>query len=194
MRESGFEIIVMKGFTNVSRARNLGVSKSHGDLVVFLDDDIKFDMKFLMEEVIQKVRNGMAVAFDPPLIMGIMIDDFRGLGGFDERIPFMAETMEFFWRIKVNGMIVISPPMDRVIHYGGKYNLCKALLNHRNWVFIAMKYYPKNLLSIIFSKRNLKHHTCSYCISIHFTIGWSKEGFSKGLHIQIHVGHDIWVK
>lgn len=48
------EIIVVKGFENVSKARNLGAKRAEGDILVFLDDDC-----LLSENYLSKVEKSM---------------------------------------------------------------------------------------------------------------------------------------
>lgn len=112
-------VVVSEG--NRSEARNIGVERSSGDVIVFCDDDIAFSEEFFYNQV-RKTPHGTLtglVDFDFNLLltrfMVINRADFDRVGGFDERMNHMEDT-EFSLRALKAGIDLRSLQRDAVFH------------------------------------------------------------------------------
>lgn len=111
--------IVREG--NRAEARNLGVERTTGEVVVFCDDDIRFSESFFDNQV-ESLSRGTVVGledFDFGLLltrfMAVYRADFERLGGFDERLNHMEDT-EFCLNAVSNGFTLESIDRDAVYH------------------------------------------------------------------------------
>jgi GT2 family glycosyltransferase len=112
-------IIVSEG--NRSEARNIGVERSNGNILVFCDDDIAFSENFFYKQVCETPLGTLTglVDFDFDLLltrfMVINRADFDCLGGFDKHMNHMEDT-EFSLQALKAGMGLRYLPQDAVFH------------------------------------------------------------------------------
>lgn len=111
-------IVVREG--NRAEARNIGVERSTGEVLVFCDDDIVFDPSFFWRQVEVEpgeLRGLEDFGLDYVLTRFLVIHrtDFERIGGFDERLDHMEDT-EFALRAEKHGIEVTQLPRYPVHH------------------------------------------------------------------------------
>ena len=104
------EIIITRHH-GVSRARNKGVELSKGDIIVFLEDDIEFDVKKLLPIIMKQEPGTITVLYSDGLrkyqigrITIIRKNDWKITGGFDEYIKFGGEGQDWIIRSVLKGL------------------------------------------------------------------------------------------
>jgi glycosyltransferase involved in cell wall biosynthesis len=106
---------------NVSEARNLGARESNGDVLVFCDDDIRFDWSEL-EKVIANLKedevagikgHSLGMLKSRIIIMGKKT--FREVNGFDEDMTWMEDT-DICLKLEKEGYKFIQLPHSFVEH------------------------------------------------------------------------------
>lgn len=109
---------------NISRARNKGAARANGSILIFINDDIVFNEKFL-NEFVDKIQPGTIVGlilfpdenwWVPGWMVGIRKTDFFKVGGFLEFMPYMCEDVEFCYRAIKKGFKVIRLPISNIQH------------------------------------------------------------------------------
>lgn len=113
-----YEIIISKK-RGLGFARNWGAKQAKNDLLVFLDDDIR-----LKDEIWQGILSTRIGEFKMILDEGFPIsrvvvihkEDFRRVGGFDQRIRFTSEDRDFYVRALMAGMRFEKIPINLTIH------------------------------------------------------------------------------
>lgn len=112
--------VVIETCKGVSKARNKGFQKcKEADIIVFVDDDLDIPTEvwgclFNVAPGIYKMMQG--VHFPISRVMSIHRKDFERLGGFDENITYTGEDLDFYIRATLDGMILETIPMERVLH------------------------------------------------------------------------------
>jgi len=135
---SGHEIII-ENIPNCSRARNRGAYESHGEYLFFLDDDISFPSE-LIEEVVEILGKHplslcCIVEFDDDKFycvsrfMAMRRKVFMALGGFDERLAFMGEDIDFGYRAITSNISIIPIQKELIVHHGAKTSLSQHQIN-----------------------------------------------------------------
>ena len=106
---------------NRSEARNIGAKKTSGDVLVFMDDDIRFTEDFLATRV-QRITPGQVTGLEDYglgyLLTRFMLmyrDTFNAVGGFDSKLNHMEDT-EFCIRARKSGMSLDSLSQRAVTH------------------------------------------------------------------------------
>jgi len=106
---------------NRSEARNIGAEKTTGDVLVFMDDDIRFTEDFLATRV-QRITPGQVTGLEDYglgyLLTRFMImhrDTFEQIGGFDETLNHMEDT-EFCIRAEKAGFPILPLDQRAVTH------------------------------------------------------------------------------
>jgi GT2 family glycosyltransferase len=131
-----------------SVARNIGAMRANGDILVFMDDDIKFSKDFFYK-LISSVDNGKVAGLKSKWhdylisrVLAITKDDFFKVGGFDPLMIF-SEDVEFSYRLQQMGYELVELPVDSVMHipHPGR-DPRKFILYLRTNLIIAFKY-PK---------------------------------------------------
>jgi len=107
--------VVIERTKNVSKARNIGVTRCHGEIVVVMDDDLAFPREWF-EYYVRRVRLGFAFWNDPPFILFVTKDDYLRAGGFDENITMDGECYELFLAIESVGVVMAKLNMKPVVH------------------------------------------------------------------------------
>lgn len=117
--ESVETIVIGEG--NRAEARNLGVERASGEIIVFCDDDIRFDEEFFWESV-NRVEQGTILGladFDFGLLLTRFLvvtrRDFEVIGGFDEEFNHMEDT-EFCLRARSHNIDLVLIPREEVYH------------------------------------------------------------------------------
>jgi len=136
-----------------SVARNIGVERTNGDIVVFCDDDIRFDEAFFRDQVDATTRGTITGLEDSDfgwLITRFMIvhrADFERVGGFDERLNYMEDT-DFCLKALRRGLQLRPLPRDVIDHEEhvsvGKTRWVLA----RNTLYLSLKY-PEHAQAVI---------------------------------------------
>lgn len=112
-------VVVREG--NRSEARNIGADRATNDILVFCDDDIRFDPSFFWHQTKRLEGNEVRGLKDYGLgyiltrFMVIHKDDFDHIGGFDERLDHMEDT-EFAIRAERSGMDITRLSRYQVFH------------------------------------------------------------------------------
>ena len=102
LRCMGVEVIVVRDrWKNASRARNIGIAASRGQVVCVIDDDVKLSQEKLlklMKDVLE--NNGLFyISLDPHVIIVRSVDIIKA-GGYDERYkPTMCEDVELMTKL-----------------------------------------------------------------------------------------------
>lgn len=131
-----------------SVARNIGAMRANGDILVFMDDDIKFSKDFFYK-LISSVDNGKVAGLKSKWhdylisrVLAITKEDFFKVGGFDPLMIF-SEDVEFSYRLQQMGYELVELPVDSVMHipHPGR-DPRKFILYLRTNLIIAFKY-PK---------------------------------------------------
>lgn len=130
---SGVEVVVSR-LKGISKARNDVARRGHGDLLVFLDDDIAFSEDFLNDLVnfVGSTRNVFVALGDSPSecvsrVLVVKKKDFFDIGGFDENIRVSGEDWDFGVRAQNKGYVKVLFPRNSVQHYEHRRNLIKQL-------------------------------------------------------------------
>lgn len=107
---------------SLNEARNRGVSKVEDGHCIIMDDDIVFDSGFLQTLEV-KTREGVLVGlgdYDFDLIIGRVMsfrtDDWRDVGGFDERLGSHMGDTDFALKFAKAGKTVETLDRDSVEH------------------------------------------------------------------------------
>jgi GT2 family glycosyltransferase len=77
-------------------------------------------------------------------------DVLRNVGLFDESFFMIFEDVDLSWRIRISGKSSILVPKSIVYHMRGlsgekKSSIAKNYLIKKNWLIIALRYYPLNI-------------------------------------------------
>jgi len=110
LNDYGIELILQKdlGWKNPAKTRNLGALKSKGDVLVFIDDDVKLDFNSLiclMKKV--KENDKQAFIFHPPHLLIVNRRLFFTSEGYDERYaPRFFEDVEIGYKLRKIGALV----------------------------------------------------------------------------------------
>lgn len=145
------EIVIVRKERPVARARNLGATKASGDILLFIDDDLVFDPKLLLDVINKVLRNEKAIVgmgvenfffkfkFISTGFMALWKNDFVKIGGFDERL-YGYEDLDFSVRALRKKYRIIS---------------CSLSIKHHN---------PRRLLA--FLSRSLQYECCGTLVAI----------------------------
>lgn len=144
-----YEIVVVRNVRPAGKARNVGATKASGDVLLFIDDDVIFDPKSLVEMVDRILSNKRTVAgpgvenvffkftYVSTGLMGLKKSDFIEIGGFDEQLC-GYEDLEFSVRAVRKGYRVMGCSLS-MEHYNPRrftafllrslrYEWCGALM------------------------------------------------------------------
>lgn len=108
-----------EGAPGISCARNLLASRARGSILVFMDDDVNPDSTAWNRLI--NVRHNeviMCEGYSHPItrVMALHKYVFNDIGGFDERIRYNGEDLDFYWRALSKGYNVSILPRCRVKH------------------------------------------------------------------------------
>lgn len=140
----GVEVEVVTGERR-SIARNLGSSRSEGEIIVFCDDDIAFEEAFFWKQIERTPRGTITGLEDWDfglLITRFMIvhrADFDRIGGFDERLNYMEDT-EFCLKALRRDVELRGLPRDAVHHEDHPSTGKSRWILARNTAYLALKY------------------------------------------------------
>ena len=131
-----------------SVARNIGAMRANGDILVFMDDDIKFSKDFFYK-LISFVDDGKVAGLKSQWhdylisrVLAITKDDFFKVGGFDPLMIF-SEDVEFSYRLQQMGYELVEFPVDSVMHIPHPGRDPRKFIQYlRTNLIIAFKY-PK---------------------------------------------------
>lgn len=138
---------------NRAEARNIGAERSSGDILVFCDDDIRFESEFFWRWVnnIEKGTLAGLEDFDFGLLltrfMVITREDFERLGGFDPSFNHMEDT-EFCLNALSSGMDVVSIDRNAVQHEAHPSAGQGQIPTLRNTAILCLRY-PRYALRIL---------------------------------------------
>lgn len=110
-----------ESINGLSVARNIGAMKASGNVLVFMDDDIKFSKIFFKKltfAVSEHSVAGLKSRWHDYLIgrvLSITRKDFFKVGGFDPMMLF-SEDVEFSYRLQKMGYELIKFPVSAVKH------------------------------------------------------------------------------
>lgn len=138
-----FETIVVSGIGNASRARNMGVARAQGEIILLLDDDVEFTRDAIYF-LVSKAERGKIIGSEASRVM--YKDDYVRAGGFDERVFIVyMEDVEFRRRTEKCGLV--GGLQDRkydysgvIRHLGGKPSWRKLLLLKFNAPLVFLQY------------------------------------------------------
>jgi GT2 family glycosyltransferase len=157
------------------RACNVGVTKSEGELVVFLNPDMTMPADWLKKVVTSLVANSSIGAISPATFQPgelVELDDrlvdvtgipgcamvmkresFDQLGGFDERIFLYWEDTDLCWRARLRGQRVVKDFSTYVVHErggtGGGDRMAAEQI--KNGVYVHLKLAsPRKLVPYLF--------------------------------------------
>lgn len=111
--------IVRRG--NRAEARNIGATRTNGDILVFCDDDIRFDSDWFwyrvdaLEQGEIRGLEDFGAGYLLTRFLAIHSSDFDKLGGFDPSLHHMEDT-EFCIRAEQQGMNLKKLPRAKVEH------------------------------------------------------------------------------
>jgi|LGVF01.2.fsa_nt_gb GT2 family glycosyltransferase len=137
-----------KGIYGLSVAKNIGVMKAKGDIIVFMDDDINFSKEFFYK-LISSVDNGKVAGLKSQWhdyligrVLAMTKTDFIKAGGFDPLMIF-SEDVEFSYRLLRMGYKLVEFPADLVEHISHPGRDPRNFIQYlRTNLIIAFKY-PK---------------------------------------------------
>jgi len=102
LRCMGVEVIVVRDrWKNASRARNIGIAASRGQVVCVIDDDVKLSQEKLLKLMKDVLENDglFYISLDPHVIIVRSVDIIKA-GGYDERYkPTMCEDVELMTKL-----------------------------------------------------------------------------------------------
>ncbi len=103
----------------ISLARNHLAHMACAEVLAFMDDDIRPDKR--VWDLIANIRSGeilMLEGYRHPItrVMAIHKEDFIDIGGFDEKIRYNGEDLDFYWRALDKGYVVSTIPKGLVHH------------------------------------------------------------------------------
>ena len=118
VKEYTSEVLVDRS-PGVSWARNTLAYQACGDVLAFMDDDIRPDKR--VWDLIANLRRGeilMVEGYRHPItrVMAIHKEDFNDIGGFDQNIWHNGEDLDFYWRALDKGYVVSTIPKGLVHH------------------------------------------------------------------------------
>lgn len=142
---------------NRAEARNIGAERSSSDVLVFCDDDIRFESEFFWRWV-NDVEAGTLAGledFDFDLLltrfMVITREDFERLGGFDPSFNHMEDT-EFCLNALSGGMDIVSIDRNAIQHEAHPSAGQGLIPTLRNTAILCLRYtgYAPRILSGLF--------------------------------------------
>ena len=118
VKEYTSEVLVDRS-PGVSWARNTLAYQANGEILAFMDDDIRPDKR--VWDLIANLRRGeilMVEGYRHPItrVMAIHKEDFNDIGGFDQNIWHNGEDLDFYWRALDKGYVVSTIPKGLVHH------------------------------------------------------------------------------
>lgn len=137
-----------KRIYGLSVAKNIGAMQANGEMLVFMDDDIRFNQDFF-DRLIASVAEGKVAGLKSKWhdyligrVLSLTKTDFFKAGGFDPMMIF-CEDVEFSYRLQQMGYELVEFPEDSVMHipHPGR-DPRKFILYLRTNLIIAFKY-PK---------------------------------------------------
>ena len=162
LRCKGVEVIVVRdGWKNASRARNIGIAASRGQVVCVIDDDVKLSQEKLLKLMKDVLENDelFCISLDPHVLI-VRYTDIIKTGGYDERYkPTMCEDVELMTKLirmrlrKIDitcdtlDLVHLSYPRDRSKRY---------LLNQKHLTWNYIRYGGIPLHKVIFRKNPLE--------------------------------------
>jgi len=103
----------------ISKARNKLGYNTKGEILVYLDDDIKLENNLWNHITqIQPHEIYMAQGREHPItrVMVLNRKAFSDIGGFDENIRYNGEDLDFYWRALEKGYVVNIIPQRWIYH------------------------------------------------------------------------------
>lgn len=86
-----YEVILIKNTSPVSKARNIGAKKARGDILIFLDDDIVFGSKDVLEKIVNFLKKKENVG---ACGTGVLLP--QGASWFEKRLAREIKRIEIF--------------------------------------------------------------------------------------------------
>jgi len=103
----------------VAHARNRLAYAAQNDILVFIDDDVKLEPE-LWDQItqVQPHQILMAQGYQHPItrVMAIRKRTFFKIGGFDEKIKYNGEDLDFYWRALNQGYMIGILPGCQIHH------------------------------------------------------------------------------
>lgn len=141
--------VITKG--NRSEARNIGAKRTSGDILVFMDDDIRFEEQFLQRQA-NRVVSGRIVGLEDyglgyliTRFMAMHRETFNDVGGFDANLNHMEDT-EFCIRAMKAGCRLVDLHQGKVVHIP-HYNDITTRDRLKSLLYLTQKH-PKQSVSV----------------------------------------------
>ncbi len=118
VKEYTSEVLIDRS-PGVSWARNHLAYQAIGEILAFMDDDVRPDKR--VWELIANLRKReilMVEGYRHPItrVMAIHKEDFNDIGGFDQAIWYNGEDLDFYWRALDKGYVVSTVPKGLIHH------------------------------------------------------------------------------
>jgi len=115
-----FELIISKKW-GLGYARNWGAKQAKNGFLVFFDDDLTLNEDIWKEILSTKKGQFKMLKVNPRFpssrVVAIHVEDFWGFGGFDEKIKYSAEDVDFYIRAVNYGLDFRCIPKNLVTHH-----------------------------------------------------------------------------
>lgn len=160
--ENNMEIIVTT-CPNIAKARNLGLKQSSGDIVVYMDDDVKVSRELFWNSIkfVKKNCNSLVALSGPNapdlhfnLCTRFVVFRRANFVPFDERLKSRGEDFDWGFKMVENGVTCFLLPYEAVPHFehsrGWDFNI--RLQGHLDACYLLLTYkrlYCHNLISFI---------------------------------------------
>lgn len=128
-----------------AEARNIGSGQTHGDILVFIDDDVAFDESWFWRQVEQTppgVVTGLEDHDFGMLLTRFLIihrSDFERIGGFDDRMQHIEDT-EFCLRARKHRLGLRALPRDSVDHEDHANDITTRV--RVKWLWYTLRKHP----------------------------------------------------
>ena len=162
LRCKGVEVIVVRDrWKNASRARNIGIAASRGQVICVIDDDVKLSQEKLLKLMKDVLENDelFCISLDPHVLI-VRYTDIIKTGGYDERYkPTMCEDVELMTKLIRMGLRKIDITCDTLdlVHLSYPRDRSKRyLLNQKHLTWNYIRYGGIPLYKVIFRKNPLE--------------------------------------
>lgn len=126
-----YEVIISQK-RGLGYARNFGARQAKNDLIVFFDDDLILNHN-IWDLLLSVKENSFAMlsvrGYCSTRVMAIHQKDFWKIGGFDEKIKYSAEDIDFYLRANRAGLRYVAIPEKFAWHCKHKPRSQNPLIN-----------------------------------------------------------------